>query len=265
MARRFGLLRKDIHTDEYRFQARNPYANELRKVHRRKKQIEQQLEELTEYLKADTKHELEPIKVWKDPLNDKYFVVDGHHRLQAYEEAKRRANRKIPCVIIQAETPHDALAKIFKENSRSKLGYTTAERIEAAWVERCRLERIEEAPTVKHMAQIFGISVGTASNFNRVICKLKRENGGMLQSNLANWKVYAKQHEDNEQGDTPTAPFATSLAYNIGESITKHPVEIQEMIVAALAERLNDHLKSCGMEGDMKRWSLFLEDDDEDF
>ncbi|WP_297809742.1 ParB/RepB/Spo0J family partition protein [uncultured Methylophaga sp.] len=265
MARRFGLLRKDIHIDEYRFQARNPYANELRKVHRRKKQIEQQLEELTEYLKADTKHELEPIKVWKDPLNDKYFVVDGHHRLQAYEEAKRRANRKLPCVVIQAETPHEALAKVFKENSRGKLGYTAAERIEAAWVERCRLERIEEAPTVKHMAQTFGISAGTASNFNKVICKLKRSNGGELPKKLANWKIYAKQPDDDGQEDAPTAPFAASIAYNIGESIVKHPVDVQEMIVAALAERLNDHLKSCGAEGEMKRWSLSLWDADEDF
>lgn len=268
MGRGFRLGLNEIHEDTRKFQPRNPYANPVRKIGQRVQQIQQQLEELINHLNTDDKHTLEPLKVWLDPLNDQYYVVDGHHRLEAYRQANWRRNKKIPCVVIEAKDAHEALIRVFKENTRSKLGYTAGERVEAAWKERCRLERAETPPTTKHMVSTLGISSGTASNFNGVIKKLKAKNGNELPFNVGHWKTYAKlfndDGEDDEQGESTNNPYTTRIANDLAEVFERHDLATQTDVASKLSDKLNDQLIGTESEDELQWSPLSLEEKLED-
>jgi len=269
MARKFGLKMSDIRVDTYRFQPRNIFVNDVRQINTRKKQSQQQLEEMVSYLKADSRHTLEPLKVWLDPLNDMHFIVDGHHRMQAYTEAGWRPNKKIPCVVIEAKDGHEALARVFKDNTRAKMGYTTAERTEAAWKERCRLERDENPPKVKHMKDTFGISIGTASNFNKVINHVKSRKGNQLPDKMGGWKSYSKMlgddYDSSKSEDDLNHSHATRLANDIAETFERFNVDMQILVAEKLSDRMND-LLGRDNQGNLRWIGMYLKDElDDDF
>ena len=71
---------------------------------------------------------LDPILVL--PVADKYYVIDGHHRLAAYITAKWRGT--IPAMVFSGSLD-EAIREALRSNNKNKLSMTTKDRIEAAW------------------------------------------------------------------------------------------------------------------------------------
>lgn len=87
----------------------------------------QHVAKLVAALKASHRYELDPIKVIK--VGNRNILVDGHHRLKAYKNQKRK--------VIPAEwtsgSPKDALLVAGAENKKISLPLTALERSERAW------------------------------------------------------------------------------------------------------------------------------------
>ena len=71
---------------------------------------------------------LDPILVF--PVADRYYVMDGHHRLAAYITAGWKGD--IPAIVFQGSLDA-AIREALRANNKNKLSMTKAERIEAAW------------------------------------------------------------------------------------------------------------------------------------
>lgn len=81
--------------------------------------------------------ELDPITVWWS--GKKYYVVDGHHRLQAYLRFKPKKGNKtlrlksvIPVKTFEGSLD-DAIAFAASENSKNKLAMTQDDKLSMAW------------------------------------------------------------------------------------------------------------------------------------
>jgi hypothetical protein len=73
--------------------------------------------------------ELDPISVVK--LKDKWFCVDGHHRLEAYKLEERK--EPIDCFWATGETLRDVIVSAMKANSKVSLSLDNTARQNAAW------------------------------------------------------------------------------------------------------------------------------------
>ena len=71
---------------------------------------------------------LDPILVF--PVADKYYVIDGHHRLAAYITARWKGD--IPAVVFTGSLD-EAVREALRSNSKNKLPMTTKDKTEAAW------------------------------------------------------------------------------------------------------------------------------------
>jgi hypothetical protein len=69
-----------------------------------------------------------PILVF--PIAQELYIIDGHHRLAAYQTAKWK--HEIPVEMFQG-TLHDARLEALKRNSKNKLRMTKTDKTEAAW------------------------------------------------------------------------------------------------------------------------------------
>jgi hypothetical protein len=90
---------------------------------------------------------LEPILVF--PAGGRFYVMDGHHRLDAYRTVKW--GRPIPVEMFRG-TLEEAHKEALKRNSRNKLSMSKREKSEAAWAlvkeGRCSKSEIAELATV---------------------------------------------------------------------------------------------------------------------
>jgi hypothetical protein len=64
------------------------------------------------------------------PVGDRFYVVDGHHRLAAYDTAQW--SRAIPATVFGGTLP-EARREALRLNSRNKLPMTKDDKQEAAW------------------------------------------------------------------------------------------------------------------------------------
>jgi hypothetical protein len=71
---------------------------------------------------------LEPILVF--PVADKYYVMDGHHRLAAYRTAGWKGD--IPAIVFTGSLD-EAVREALRRNTKNKLPMTAKDRTEAAW------------------------------------------------------------------------------------------------------------------------------------
>lgn len=76
----------------------------------------------------DQAHPLDPLEVFQ--VEKRYYVIDGHHRLAAYDTAKW--SKAIPVEVFSG-TLTAARLKALKDNSKDKLPMTSGSKSEAAW------------------------------------------------------------------------------------------------------------------------------------
>lgn len=82
---------------------------------------------LSRHLKADPSYELDPVAVL--PVQGRFILIEGHHRLAAYKLRKRA---EVPVEVFRG-TPSEALIHSGSVNRRDRLEMGRAERSQRAW------------------------------------------------------------------------------------------------------------------------------------
>jgi len=95
---------------------------------------------------------LEAVDVWWG--GDGYYLIDGHHRVEAYKAAKWQGTKLVPVAVYRGSLTQ-ALLKAGHGNTPDKLAMTKPEKTQAAWefvaatpVEDARAEAIQRAFSV---------------------------------------------------------------------------------------------------------------------
>lgn len=111
--------------------------------------------------------ELDPMTVW---INEQghYIVVDGHHRLAAYQAVNWKKKVKV-----EVHTCSQAEARLLalSENAKARLPMTQVERGNAAWALVCD----EFDYSKRQIVEATGISSGTVATMRRVKKQLEAE------------------------------------------------------------------------------------------
>lgn len=160
------LRRGNIRVAEHVFQWRLPGRDEAART-----------EHILDMAKSlrDTGGPLEAILVF--PVGTVFYVVDGHHRLAAYDTA--RWDRPIPAVAFQG-TFDDARIRALTANSRNKLAMSRTEKSEAAW----RLVReFGHSRTVPQVVEATGVSARTIFSMRKMLAQL-HERAGQIGEEL---------------------------------------------------------------------------------
>jgi ParB-like chromosome segregation protein Spo0J len=107
---------------------------------------------------------LEPLLVFY--AGDKFYTVDGHHRLAAYDTA--RWTKVIPVSVGEGSLEQAADAGL-KRNSKNTRNLSRKEKQEAAW----RLTKRVPRPTREEISDMTGVSPSTQDGMRRLLKKLQ--------------------------------------------------------------------------------------------
>jgi hypothetical protein len=179
---------------------------------------------LTRALK-ETEKPFEPLLLF--PAGDRYYVIDGHHRLAAYEAADW--NEPIPVEVFEGELEDARLAGLTR-NHKDKLPMTSAEKSEAAW----RLVKEEQL----NRPQIVGlglVSRTTATTMKRTWDAIKEHS----EARAASWvqaRRWGEKYESDPDWQTKAAEALMKRLVETG--IAKEMLKAPDIAALAL-EMLN--------------------------
>lgn len=123
--------------------------------------------------------DLDPIQII--PIADFFVVLDGHHRLEAYKEAKR----KDAPVVYFLGNPKEALLEAGAENNKDRLGVAPAEKTQRAW----QLVISGLGYSKSQVVKATQAADGTVAEMRRVLKWFKDQNAEPSDSwSLARWK-----------------------------------------------------------------------------
>jgi hypothetical protein len=132
--------------------------------------------------------DLDPIQIM--PIGEEFVVLDGHHRLEAYKEAKRD---DVPVVYFLGN-PKEALLEAGAENNKDRLAVTSAEKSERAW----QLVISGLGYSKSQIIKATQAADGTVAEMRRVLKWFEEQDADPLGCSwsLAKWKY--KQEDANE-------------------------------------------------------------------
>lgn len=179
-------------------------------------------------------------------VGDKFYVIDGHHRLAAYDTAGWL--RTIPAVAFGG-TLDQAYLEAIRLNSRNKLSMTDADKQEAAW----RLVKLGGLSKVE-IKGVTTVSTSNSAKMRRVLKKLQgleRPDEAIPIAELT-WRRALREDWAAEEGGKDwdaeewmereaTAIVEAIMKANIGFMLTKRP-EITAMALEKLAPKLPEAL-----------------------
>ncbi|WP_341864308.1 ParB N-terminal domain-containing protein [Gymnodinialimonas sp. 57CJ19] len=117
-----------------------------------------------------TAGELDPMTLWRDPHTNELVIVDGHHRFEAYRQAGHR--RQVRARVHECSVEQAQLLAL-KENGKTRLPLTHAERSDAAWALVCLGPEVHSRSAV---SKATGVADGTVATMRRTrIALLERD------------------------------------------------------------------------------------------
>lgn len=150
---------KRITTRPSVFQPRAPLAED--NAQEREEHIEGLVQALTEG------ESLPPILIWK--LKEEWVVLDGHHRLAAYQQVKQSSDR-IPVRVFSGSF-NQAVAQSIRSNRSDKLRMSRHEKENAAW----KVVTEDTRFSLRQIGSIAGVSRSTVHRMTRLWKQLKEE------------------------------------------------------------------------------------------
>ena len=126
----------ELTLDEKRFQDRSPVAAGYAEYGRHKGRSEAHIRSMAEWIRTN-EAPLDPLIIWQDPTNERWYVVDGFHRYKAYQHSIRgkrvwRPNKKVPCEVVNG-SEREVVFDVYQDNHKGKLGFSQKQRLQFAW------------------------------------------------------------------------------------------------------------------------------------
>lgn len=116
----------------------------------------------------ETKTPLDPILVF--PVGAEFYVMDGHHRLAAYDTAQWKGD--IPARVY-TRSLDEAWRVALGSNTKNKLAMTKDEKLNAAWT---LVKQGDPRDSVASTAKLCQVSSSTVDSMRAVFKKLKKDN-----------------------------------------------------------------------------------------
>lgn len=132
---------------------------------------------------------LDPMLVWTSKEGS--FVIDGHHRLEAYSREGWRKGLRVEFFQGSSE---DAAREALRRNAKDKLPLTSNEKADAAW----KLTATTKL-SVRVIAKEAGVSVGTVQNMKNAAKALAKR--GEDPAGYTSWHE-ARKASKGELGET---------------------------------------------------------------
>lgn len=208
---------------------------------------------LAEAIRRSPSHLLDPILVWWS--GTKWRVVDGHHRLMAYNQVsdtqqQNAAKRCIPIDLVPVEifdgTLDEAILESASRNSRDKLRMTKRDKLERAWKLTASGER-----TIPQIATATGVSQRTVGTMRKTIEDLKKiDDGGFagpgVEALAVSWEQAKKlatgsREIDDTWIEKQAQDWADRLIKTFGHKLAQNPettLKALELYSERLPERM---------------------------
>lgn len=172
---------KDIFTDEERFQPRN-------KLNENK---------INDIIENFDERELDPITIWKDPADNKYYVLSGHHRLEAM---RRMGKDFIPTreyIGTEAEAKYSAQKSNSKSNPLALIeSASVLRKLRESGLKEADIKRESKSRYDKNSATIYNLShlneKGPVIHLLEQLEGAKEENSARVRT-LADWIGKARE------------------------------------------------------------------------
>lgn len=180
---------------------------------------------------------LDPILVL--PVADKYYVIDGHHRLAAYITAEWK--RDVPAIVFRGSLD-DAIREALRSNSKNKLSMTAPERTEAAW----RLVKMGKPgdwpDTVSEIVAMGVAGKGTVDRMRADWTKLlSGDYGGVKDLAKLNWKQAQTKLDGKEKQEFDENSWREERAQNLADDIRRYKIALtRNPEITALALEILD-------------------------
>lgn len=217
-----GLRISEIIVCEMLFQRRDLWANKLGR--------EDHIRDLKRAIKDDPTG-MEPIDVWRG--GDGWYLVDGHHRLQAYERLGYTG--LIPVRIVPGNL-QDALAHVGLSNTRNKLAMTNAERMSLAVFQVC----VAPENSLREIAKISGVGKSQVANIRKAVDQLVSEGHRRISLAGESWESIRRQCNNFEPGerdhDLETRMKANDIKEALKPVLGRTPHFQTEAVIMALME-----------------------------
>lgn len=136
------------------------------------------------------------IDVWKDPGDGRYYVLDGHHRLEAYRRAALISTVK---VMVHDGPYHRVRLVALQENTRARLPMSDVERSDAAWrlVAEQEVDNDPERYSKAELAKLTQRSERTIGNMRATAKALIQDDHALPDS----WQKAMRLKREGEQGE----------------------------------------------------------------
>jgi hypothetical protein len=221
------LKRKNICVAEQVFQWRTPQYNMIPSD-----------DHIFEMAKAtQNTGSLEPILVL--PVADKYYVMDGHHRLAAYITAGWKGD--IPAIVFDGSLD-EAVREALRRNTKNKLPMTAKDKTEAAWRLVKQGKPGEWPDSISEIQELCGVGKGTVNRMRAVWTELHNgQHGDVKELKGLSWgKAQAKLKGTGTQAFDEDS-WLEERAQNLANDIARTKLHLSKDIeVTALALEMLD-------------------------
>jgi hypothetical protein len=156
------------------------------------------------------------------PIGEQFFVVDGHHRLDAY--ATFGWKTPVPVEVFEGNL-HEAKLEAWRRNAHNKLPMTKASRFEAAW------KLIKEGSFSRpEITRLTSVRRSTLTKMRGVLAEFGE------RARARPWADALRLGKDQERLDVET--WKEARAREIARHMTKGPSQISDPELLALALRM---------------------------
>lgn len=201
-----------------------------------------------------------PLDVWQDPDDGKFYVLDGHHRFEAYT----RLEWSDPINVLRHEGPlHEVKLIALRENTKARLPMSPKERADAAW--RLTCEQFEDGGfsySKKELAEATGVSERSVANMRKTYRTLE----GLGRTHPRSWAAaieLAKGKEFGEMTEDEREQWieakAAELDKYIGKPIAEYSKRCPEAVQLVLERRMGKEFEA------MIDYCAKASEDEEDF
>jgi hypothetical protein len=201
-----------------------------------------------------------PMDVWRDPDDNKLYVLDGHHRFAAYTRLKWGKPIK---VILHDGPLHRVKLIALRENTKARLPMSPKERADAAW--RLTCEQFDDGGysySKKELAEATGVSERTVANMRKTYRELVDLGRNMPRSWAAAIEM-AKGKEFREMTDDEREEWIAAKAAELDKYIGKYVAEYSRRCPEAVQQVLE---KRMGQQFEMMiDYCASASEDEEDF
>ena len=199
---------------------------------------------------------LDRLSLWRDPESKELVVIDGHHRLEAYRQARWR--EPIPVSIYTCDIDHARLIAL-RENGKTRLPLTNEERMDAAWM----LVSLNSSEYSKRViVRTTGVGDGTVANMRRTRkALLKKDAEAGLPDHwwqaMARLKEREQREYTEEEYDAMIVARTAQLDEKIGRPLGDMAARQIQAAAAVVAKRL-------GRKGLLFLYEEHIQDEDRD-